>query len=302
MDTLPNSLDWSLLRSVLAVAQTGSLSAAARVLNLSQPTIGRHIQTAEEQLRIALFDRHAKGLALTDAGADLMPYLQAMEQASHQLALAASGQQEALTGTVRLTASEFVAHYVLPPILAELRVKGPGIQIELVASDQTDNLLFREADIAVRMFRPNQLDLTTLHLGNVSFGVFAATSYLDRRGTPQTPEDLLHHDLIGLDRDETILRAMQEGGLPVTRDHFTTRTDHPTAYWQLLRAGCGIGFSQTGIAQADASVKQVLEDLPIAQLELWLTAPIKTRHTPRLSKVWDHLKSGLKHYLAQTGT
>lgn len=294
MDKVTPTLDWSLLRAFLAVAQAGSLSGAARDLNISQPTIGRHIQALEEQLGVDLFQRHAKGLNLTETGVELLHHAQNMADAASRLALAASGQQADVAGTVRLTASVFVAHHILPPVLAKLRQAEPGIKLELVASDRSDNLLFREADMAVRMYRPTQLDLTALHLGNIAFGAFASPEYLARRGAPASFNELLHHDLVGFDRDDTIIRSMREGGLDATAHSFAMRTDHPTVYWELVRAGCGIGFGQVGVAKGDPQVQQILLDMPLPHLELWLTAPMQTRHTPRLSRVWDHLKAGLE--------
>ena len=157
------SPDWTLYRSYLAVAETGSLSAAARRLNLSQPTLGRPIADLEAALSTSLFTRIPQGLRLTDAGTLLLPAARQMRDAAAHIALLAAGRSETLTGTVRLTASRVVSHYLLPPILADLRHKEPGIDIELVPSDSTENLLFREADITLRMYRPTQLDTVTRH-------------------------------------------------------------------------------------------------------------------------------------------
>ena len=155
--------DWTLTRSFLAVAETGSLSAAARQLGLSQPTLGRHVADLEAQLGMPLFQRAPRGLIPTTAALNLLPHARAMRDAAARLHLAAAGQTETLAGTVRLTASRIVAHYILPAIIAELRQAEPGIEVELVATDATENLLFHEADIALRMYRPTQLDIVALH-------------------------------------------------------------------------------------------------------------------------------------------
>lgn len=302
MDKGPQPLDWSQLRVFLAVAEAGSLSGAARRLAMSQPTVGRHIQAIEAALGVALFDRHAKGLRPTACAGRLLPHARQMRESAERLALIAAGQSGDLAGTVRLTASVFVAHHILPPILADLRRDQPGIAIELVASDASDNLLFREADIALRMYRPTQPELCALRLGEVRFGAFAAPAYLDRRGRPARVGDLAGHDLIGFDRDDRIIRAMRAGGLAVTRDSFATRTDHPTVYWALLRAGCGIGFGQIGAARHDPAVERVLPGLPIAPLPIWLAAPMATRRHPRIARVWAHLETGLRRSLRAAGT
>ena len=161
-----DSPDWTLTRSFLAVAETGSLSAAARRLGLSQPTLGRHIAEMEARTGLSLFARQPRGLAPTEAALTLLPHARAMAEAAAHLSLAAAGRDPALTGTVRLTASRIFAHHLLPPVLADLRRAEPGIEIELVPSDISENLLYRQADIALRMYRPTQPDLVARHLGD----------------------------------------------------------------------------------------------------------------------------------------
>lgn len=256
------------------------------------------MQLLERQTRLQLFQRHPKGLRLTPAGQRLLGHVRAMADEAGRIGLLSAGEDSAMTGTVRITASVFVAHHILPPILSGLRQAEPGINIELVASDSSDNLLFQQADIALRMYRPTQLDLTAVHLGDLTIGAFAARSYLDRRGPARTVADLHGHDLIGFDKSDLILRGMRAAGLTVTREDFAFRTDHATVYWELLRAGCGIGFGQIRVARRDAGVEAVLADLPIPPLPIWLATATRTRHTPRLSRVWDHLRGALKDHLA----
>lgn len=293
MDSPPALNDWSLVQSFLAVADTGSLSAAARVLGCSQPTIGRHIQTLEDDLGVELFARHARGFALSDAAAELIPMARQMQSAMQAMRLAAAGQSMQLNGTVRITASVFASHHLLPPILAHVRAKEPAIQLELVPSDTTENLLFREADIAVRMYRPTQLDLVVRHVTDLEIGIFAARSYLDRAGRPQTAEDLLNFDLIGYDRNDLILRTMTEMGWAARREDFAMRCDNQTTYWELVRAGCGIGFSQVNVAHADPAVERLDLGIELPTLPVWLTAHQVMRQTPRLRRVWDLLAMGL---------
>ena len=203
-----------------------------------------------------------------------------------------------ISGTVRVTASVFVAHYILPDILAKLRIEEPDIDIEIVASDESENLLFREADIALRMYRPEQLDVVTQHLGNATLGLFAATSYLDRVGRPETEEDLLKHDWVGYDRREEILRGFRETGWDVERTFFKLRTDQQAVYWELVRAGCGLGFTQIEYAKRTPGVEQVMIPLEIPHLEVWLTAHETMRRTPRIRKVWDILGREMRPLLS----
>ena len=292
-------LDWSLIRAFLAVADTGSLSAAARRLGTSQPTLGRQIRQIEASLDLPLFLRRPRGLELTDSGAALLPHARQMAEAMNAFALTAAGQTEDLRGTVRLTASTVVAHHVLPPIIAEIRRAEPLIQIELIASDSSDNLLFREADIAVRMYRSTQLDIITRHLGDLRLGVFASRGYLDRHGWPQQATDLMDHDLIGYDRNDLILRHMRAMGWPATREMFVIRCDSQTTYMALVQAGCGIGFAQVGILGGIPDMVELDLGLELPHLPVWLAAPQAMRNTPRIARVWDLLADGLAPRLVQ---
>ena len=290
--------DWSLMQSFLAVAEGGSLSAGARTTGQSQPTLGRQIRQLETQMDTALFTRHARGLHLTEEGMAILEAAQRMRDAMHQIELTIAGRTSDLAGTVRVTASEIVSQHLLPPVIAKLRQTHPMIQIELVATDSTENLLFRDADIAVRMYRPQQLDIVTRHLGGISVGVCAARSYLDRHGRPETIQDLFDHALVGYDQSELILRGMQQAGIPAKREWFATRCDDQNVYWELLKAGCGIGFSQRVLIEATPEVELLDLGVDIPPLPVWLAAPEATRRTPRVSVVWDALEQGLAPFVS----
>ena len=294
MDKDSQSLDWSLVQSFLAVAETGSLSAAARVLRLSQPTLGRHIKTLEQDLNADLFHRHARGLQLTESGHALLPMAQTIADQMNAISVTVAGQSQSLEGTVRITASVFASHHVLPPILARIRAKEPTIQLELVPTDSSENLLFRAADIAVRMYRPTQLDIVTRHITDLPLGVFAARSYLARAGRPQTAEDLWEHELVGYDENELILRTVRALGWSATREEFATRCDNQSAYWELVRAGCGIGFSQRAVGRADPLVEELQLGIDIPPLPVWLAAHENLRQVPRIARVWELLAEGLQ--------
>jgi len=286
-------LDWSLLQTFLAVAEEGSLSGAARRLGASQPTVGRQVKAAEQQLGVALFQRRARGVALTETGAALVAPARSMAEAAQQIALTAAGRDTALSGTVRITASMIISSAHLPPIIAGLRRSEPEIEIELVPSDTTSNLLYREADIALRMFRPRQLDLVTLHLGDIALGTFAARSYVARHGLPRRPDEMAAHDVVGFDRDPAILEGFAQMGVPVTRSFFPVRCDDNLVYWELVRAGCGIGFAQREMGLADPDLVEIDLGLPLPTLPVWLTAHEAMRETPRLRRVWRALQEGL---------
>ncbi|MBL4768582.1 MAG: LysR family transcriptional regulator [Rhodobacteraceae bacterium] len=297
MDNMIIPQDWSLIQSFLAVAETGSLSAAARALGRSQPTLGRQIQTLEQTLGAQLFDRHARGLKLSETGVDLLPLARQMHQTMNEIALTAAGQSQQLEGSVRLTASILTSHYILPTILASIREAEPAIQLDLIPSDTTENLLFREADIAIRMYRPTQLDIVTRHITDIEMGVFAAHSYLERKGRPQTAKDILNHDMVGYESNDLIVRTMRGMGWPITRESFAIRCDNQATYWELVRMGCGIGFSQAGIGRADPLVEELEFGIEIPGLPVWLAAHHAMRQTPRIRRVWDMLADGLSQHL-----
>lgn len=288
------SLDWTLLRSFLAVAETGSLSAAARAIGQSQPTLGRHIKQLEAQLRLNLFRRVPRGLEPTEAALPLVDTARAMAANAARFSQLAEGRQMELRGTVRITASRIVSHHMLPAILARLRQAEPEIQIELAPSDTSENLLFREADIALRMYRPEQLDIIARHVTDLPIGLYAAHGYLARHGTPRTIDDLKHHSFVGYDRDERIVHMMRAMDFPATRDFFGIRCDDQTVHWELVRAGCGISGMQRQIGDQDPLVARVMPELDLPSLPLWLAAPQALHTNPRIRRVWDFLAQALR--------
>ena len=209
--------DWNLVRSFLAVLEHGSLLGAARALQSSQPTMGRHVAELEAQLGTVLFERTGRGLQPTATALRLADSARAMEAGAHALARGVSGAQAGASGTVRISASQPVACLLLPPLLLRMRQQLPDIQVELVASNEVSNLLRREADIALRMVQPDQSSLVARRIGSVALGAFAHRDYLRRRGTPRQPTDLLAHELVGNDRNEDILRGFAALGHPVGR-------------------------------------------------------------------------------------
>ncbi|MEM7470393.1 MAG: LysR family transcriptional regulator [Pseudomonadota bacterium] len=290
-------LDWSLVQAFIAVAEGGSLSAAARATASSQPTLGRQIKSIEGHLGVILFHRRARGFELTEAGQALLPAAIAMAEAATKFETSAAGHDMSVSGTVRITASEFVAHYILPEIISSIRRAHPDIQIELNATDQTDNLLFREADVALRMFRPTQLEVVTHKLGILRLGFFASDSYVEQRGIPESITELMSHDLLGYDRSERFIRGAAQLGWTLTREDFVFRCDQQSIHGEMIRAGCGIGILQCNVA-SNMGLVPVLPDFPMPGLELWLTTHEALRHTPRVNVVWQHLREGLAPWLS----
>ncbi|MEP1765795.1 MAG: LysR family transcriptional regulator [Sulfitobacter sp.] len=281
-----NPLPWHLLQSFAAISETGSLSAAAKLLGSSQPTLSRHLTQLEERIGSRLFFRTPAGLTLTPEGATARAHADAMAQSAAQLAF--SGDQT-VSGTVRITASQIAATYLLPPMLTDLHQAHPALDLELVATDQTENLLRREADLAVRMYRPTQNDLIAKKVGALPLGIFAARSYLARAGMPDSPNDLHAHTVIGYDRSTLIIDGMRQMGLNVDRGFFSFRSDDQVVCWRMVQAGMGIGFGQLSFGLPDPDMVQLWPDFEIGTLPVWLTAHQELRMSPRVRICFEHL-------------
>ncbi len=290
--------NWALVPSLLAALDRGSLMAAARQLGTSQPTVGRHIGELEAQLGVVLFERTGRGLVPTAHAHRLAESARAMSGAADQLARQASGAQADTRGTVRITASQPVTCVLLPPLLVQLRQAHPDVQLELVASNAVSNLLQREADIALRMVRPDQSSLVTKRVGQVAIGTYAHRDYLRRRGTPRVPEDLLSHDLVGNDRNTDILRGFAGMGYPMEREDFAVRTDDLNAYQAAVGAGLGVGFLARYVARQNPDLVPLLPMLAIPPLPMWLAVHREIRSNPRIRRVWDFLAAALPQALA----
>lgn len=289
-----NSLfDWSLVRSFLAVLEKGSLLAASRDLQLSQPTIGRHVAELESQLGLVLFDRNGRGLLPTEAAYHLAESARIMQSGADQLARNVMGADLGASGTVRITASQPVSCYVLPPLLAQMRLSLPDVQVELVASNEVSNLLRREADIAVRMVQPQQASIIARRVGKVTLRACAHQDYLRRRGVPRQPSDLLAHDLIGGDRNDDTLKGFAAQGLVVGREQFAFRADDLIVVWQAVRAGLGVGFVSEHLIRSDSAVIPVLPKLKIQPLPVWLAVHKEIRTSKRIRAVYDFLADAL---------
>jgi DNA-binding transcriptional LysR family regulator len=291
--------DWSLWRSFGAVVEHGSLSAAARALGLRQPTLGRHVEALEAALGAVLFERTLSGLKPTETALRLYEPVEAARNALAEAAVRAEGAISALSGSVRITSSTVMCHYVLPELLYDLRQAFPQVAIELVPSDSVESLLLREADIAVRMFRPTQLELITRKLGEIAIVATAHERYIAQRGAPARPEDLAGHDLIGFDRSDLLIATARRMGFPLSRADFVVRTDSQTNMVELIKAGLGIGFAQELLVAATPGLVRLLPGFTPPPLEVWLTTHKELFTSRRIRAIYDRLGEGLTRTLAE---
>jgi DNA-binding transcriptional LysR family regulator len=294
--------DWDLYRSFLGVVRDGSLSGAARRLGLTQPTIGRHIDALEAILGLSLFTRSPAGLRPTESALDLVPHAEAMAAAAAALTRTASAEAGAERGTVRLTASEIMGCEILPPILAAFRRAHPAIVLELALTNRTEDLLRRDADIAVRMIRPAQAALVARRIGVSPIGLFAHRDYLDHAGTPRGIEDLAVHTMIGFDQDDRSFRNI--GGVlaqGLSRERFSYRCDSDLGQLAALRAGIGIGGAQVALAARTADLVPVLADEVLFDMEVWLAMHEDLKASRRVRLLFDHLTLELQGFVKQGG-
>ena len=284
---------WDLYRTFAAVLREGSLSGAARVLGLTQPSVARHIEALEQTVGGTLFLRSQRGLSPTDRALALRPYAEELVATSAALLRIASAGNQEVAGTVRITASEIVATEHLPPLLATLRQDHPGLSVELVASDALEDLLQRRADIAVRMVAPTQQALVARKVGTVQLGLYARRDYLDRCGTPESTADLNGHALIGVDSEGGFARAVLNALPGLAHGDFALRSDSTVVHLAAIRAGFGIGICQRRIAAKDADLVRVLPDGFKFALPLWIVMHEDLRTSARCRTVFDALVKGL---------
>ena len=290
-------ISWELYRSFLAVLTEGSLSGAARALAVAQPTVGRHIAALERSLGTPLFTRSQTGLSPLESALSLRTYAEAMSNSVAALERAASSQGPGVRGVVRVTASEVIGVEVLPPIIAHLREQHPELQVELALSNKVQDLLQREADIAVRMTRPTQELLIARRIGHVAVGLHAARQYVKRHGAPVTSADLRRHSLIGFDQPTAFIRVAGKSFPALQREAFAMRADSDLAQLALIRSGAGIGLCQVPIGKRDGLVRVLPKQFTL-QLDTWIAMHEDLRTSPRCRVTFDALVDGLREHVA----
>ncbi|MCZ4316587.1 LysR family transcriptional regulator [Comamonadaceae bacterium G21597-S1] len=285
--------DWNQLRAFLETAETGSLSAAARKLGLTQPTLSRQVAAIEQRMGVVLFERVGKAMALTATGLDLLEHARAMGAAAEALGLAATGRSQAVGGVVSVSASDVVAAYLLPPLVRQLRTQEPGIAIEVVATNALSDLLRREADIAIRHVKPEQPDLIARLLREATAGFYASEDWVRVHGHPRSAEDAARLPFVGSDRAGQFLGYLRQHGLPLQESNFSCFSDHSVAHWALVREGLGIGAMMDEVARSTPGVVRVLDEVPPVRFPIWLVTHRELRTARRIRAVFEALAHGL---------
>jgi DNA-binding transcriptional LysR family regulator len=286
-------LDWNQLRAFLETAETGSLSAAARKLGLTQPTLSRQVAAIEQRLGVTLFERVGKAMVPTSTGLDLLEHARTMGSAAEELALAATGRSQAVAGLVSISASDGVAAYILSRAIHRIREAAPGIVVEVISSNAISDLRRREADIAIRHVSPDQPDLIARLIREATAGFYASEAWVAAHGHPHTAEEAVAHDFIGVDRTGRFLEFLRSHGLPLTATNIPMYSENSVTAWEMLRQGLGIGVMMDEVARVTPGVVRVLEELAPIRFPIWLVTHRELRTARRIRVVFDLLAEHL---------
>lgn len=293
MDWRSVRFDWNRARAFLVTAEEGSFSAAARALGVAQPTVGRQVTGLEEELGVSLFERVGNVLELTGPGLELLEHARAMGEAATRISLCATGQSSSIDGTVCITASELIAAYLLPPMIGRIRSEHAGIEIEIVASNSARDLRRREADIAIRNFKPKQPELFAKKIAVRHARLYATPDYLARLGHPTEPSELSQADFFGFDHTDRMIEGLRAFGLELTAKNFPIVTDNHLVQWQMAKRGLGICIVMDEVGDAEPLVQRVLPELTPMPVPIWLAAHREVQTSRRVRVVFDLLADEL---------
>ena len=287
------TFDWNQARALVAVADLGSLSAAGKALGLTQPTVGRQIAALEAELGLVLVERRGRTLLLTEAGWQVADAARSMAVAGMRLSLVASGQAQTVSGSVSISATDMYAHYVLPEIIRHLQANAPGLEVDVIASNEISDIRTREADIAIRHVRPADRELIGRLLRHTTVHLCAARSYLDTHGRPLTVEDLASKSFVAFGNKPEMVRYLQKFGVDATERNIRFSSSNGTVAWQGVRQGLGFGFMAVDFIPSAPEVEVVLPETVSIEFPIWLVTHRELHTSPRIRLVFDVLTKAL---------
>lgn len=293
-----NYLSWDLIQVFSTVAKLGSLSKAAKVLNTSQPTLSRQIALLEKKLETTLFERSTQGLKITDLGSKLIESSELMQQASEQFLRIASGSALSLAGNVRVSANEVIGLYYLPQAMAEFNQLYPEIQVEVDISNQSTSLHKRDADIALRMFRPTQPELVAKRLPNIELNFVASKEYILKYGSPKNLHEINQHTLIGYDKDPLFIKSLRQLDFPVSDKNFYFKTDFLPLQIELARKGAGITITHKNLIKQWHELSVIMPEIRLPNLEFWLVCHADVQHNRRIRVLMNFLTTYMDELLS----
>ncbi len=287
------SFDWNQVRAFLATAEEGSLSAAARALGQTQPTLSRQVAALEEDLGVTLFERAGRAMALTTAGMELLDHVRDMADAANRISLSASGQSQIVEGRVVITATENVAARFLPPIVKKIHAVAPNVEIDVLPSNEVQDLTRREADISIRHARPEQPDLIAKLIFETKAHLYASRDYLKKIGPVTEMSDLHTATFIGLDRTDEMILALRDYGLDLSRDQFRVNSPSGHVLYELVRLGLGVSILTRDVEAYADNVIPILPDQLAIPIPVWLVTHRELHTSKRIRVVYDILAEEL---------
>lgn len=297
MDWRSIKFDWNRARAFLVTAEEGSLAAAARALDMTQPTLGRQVAALEQEIGVDLFNRRGRGLELTPNGMKLVEHVRAMGDAANRFSLSATGKSDIIEGNICITTTELLATFILPPMIQKLRQSEPGIEIEIISTNDESNLNRREADIAIRSFRPSQLELIAKKLFDAKGHLYAATTYLQCLGNPRSIAELNNANFIDIEKSGRLLSLLNAQGFNLSSDNFPVITKNHIVQWELVKRGVAICGTLEEIGDPEPLVERVVvPGLAPITAEVWIVTHKELRTNRRVRMVFDFLVSEFADY------
>jgi len=278
------SIDWNQIRAFHATAVAGSLSAAARQLGLTQPTLSRQVLALEADLGVTLFERRGRKLVLTQTGMELLDHIRIMGDAADALLLAASGRAQDIGGRVCISATDTYAAYILPEIVARIRSEAPQITIAIVASNEISDLHRGEADIAIRHVCPDRPGLVGRHIRDTEASFFASEDWVARNDLPKGPADLARAGLMGFE-DPRFSGFLQEIGIPIAAEDFRIVSESSVVIWEMVKRGMGVAVMMREVAERTPGVVNLLPDMAPIPVPIWLVTHQELQSSPRIRLV-----------------
>jgi len=287
------SFDWNQIRALLATIEEGSFSGAARALGQTQPTLSRQIAALEADLGVTLFERNRRATVPTGAALELVDHVRSMGEAAQRISLTASGQSSAIAGLVTITATNIMASYYLPPIIRKIHEEAPGIRLEIIASNELQDLQKREADIAIRHARPEQPDLIARLVSETTGHLYAHPDYLDRVGRPTCLDDINRLEFIGFERNQQVIEHLNAMGLKLTPDNFRISCGSSTVHHALAMQGLGVTPMTRDWIEEHSELEEVWPPLPAIPVQTWLVTHRELNTSRRIRLVFDAIANGL---------
>jgi DNA-binding transcriptional LysR family regulator len=286
-------LDWNQMRALLATVEAGSLSAAARKLGLTQPTLGRQVAALEKSLGVTLFERVGRNLVLTQAGRELVEPLRRMGDASASVALVASRQSQAVEGLVRITASDIYAQYLLPPVLEKIRRVAPALVIDVVASNEVEDLIRRRADIAIRHVPPKEAEVIARRLPDGEARIYGTPGLFERL-KPAGAKGLSGAEFIGFSEGiPQMIAEMRRHGINVSEANFPLMSNSGIAVWDWVRRGMGLGLMMKAVGELTPDVVDAWPGFKGVPVPTWLATHRELHTARRIRVVFDLLAEAL---------